>query len=256
MDGLIIAAGSGSRLRTLSPCKPLASVGGKALIEHAATSLAAAGVRRIVVVTGYMAEEVEAVLPGIASRLGVECVPVRVADWTLPNGHSVMAGATLIDGEYLLVMADHIFSPTILPALLKTQHNDAEVVLAVDSRLDNVCIDPDDATFVRLDGDGRITTIGKGLDKPDAVDCGAFRASKSLARAIAQAIAEGRPGSLSDGVQYLARQGLVDTQNIGDAWWIDVDEPASYAIAQAALSEASPIPARGAEPCPIRERLD
>ncbi|WP_260929612.1 NTP transferase domain-containing protein [Novosphingobium sp. 9] len=116
-DALILAAGYGSRLRQLGPSKPLTPIAGIALIELGIRQAASAGVERVVVVTGHEAPRVEAALPDIAARAGVRADVRRVGDWSQPNGWSVLAGAEAIEGDYLLMMADHIFSGTILARL-------------------------------------------------------------------------------------------------------------------------------------------
>jgi len=234
-DGLIIAAGMGSRLRALSDCKPLTRVCGISLLELAVRQLAGAGVRRVVVVTGYQADRIEAAIPAIAAGSGVAIETVRVPDWTRPNGLSVRAGAARIAGNYLLVMADHILSGDLLRQLTAESAMDAGVTLAVDRNLGSPLVDPDDATFVRVDANGMIRAIGKHLPDPDAIDCGAFLATPELARAIGEAIDAGLPGSLSDGMQLLADRGRAATVDIGNAWWIDVDDPKSHAQAEQAL---------------------
>ena len=59
---MVLAAGRGTRLGPASELvpKPLVSVGGRALLDHALDLLAAAGVRRAVVNTHYRAELIEA----------------------------------------------------------------------------------------------------------------------------------------------------------------------------------------------------
>lgn len=240
MDSVIIAAGMGSRLQSVSGSKPLAKVCGLSLLEVAVRQLAQAGVRRVVVVTGYKAAEVEAALPEIGMVAGLSLEAVRVDDWTLPNGLSVIAGAARTSGNYLLVMADHLISSAILRDLVAIDAPDRGVTLAIDRRLDGPLIDPEDATFVRTDGNGRITKIGKRIAGADAVDCGAFLATPELAEGIAAAIAEGRPGSLSDGMQWLADRGRAATLDIGQEWWIDVDDPAMHALAEEALPRRMP----------------
>ncbi|MDE2302815.1 MAG: NTP transferase domain-containing protein [Sphingomonadales bacterium] len=236
MDGLIIAAGYGSRLASLSPSKPLTPVAGIALLELAIRQLGAADVDRVVVVTGHEAERLEAALPALAERCAITIEPVRCPDWSLPNGHSVIAGAARIAGAYLLVMADHIFAAPILRNLAGAGGPDRGVTLAIDRRLDHPRIDPDDATWVRTAPDGRIVAIGKTIARYDAVDCGAFLATPELAAAIREAIRDGRPGSLTDGMQRLADAGRAATMDIGDdamaAWWLDVDDPRAHALAE------------------------
>jgi choline kinase len=164
-------------------------------------------------------------------------VAERVADWSKPNGFSVMAGAARITGNYLLMMSDHIFVEDILCQLAQQHGADRGVTLAIDRRVDSPLVDPDDATWVKIDGSGFIRAIGKTIADYDAVDCGAFLATPELAAAIAGAIADGKQGSLSDGMQRLADAGRAATMDIGtdphSAWWLDVDDPRAHALAEA-----------------------
>ena len=201
MDALIIAAGFGSRLRDISDSKPMTPIGGIPLLELGVRQAKAAGVERVVVVTGHEAERLEAALPALAERAGIPVVAQRVEDWSKPNGWSVLAGASVIPGDYLLMMSDHIFSRTILSRLAQQGGPDRGVTLAVDYRCDDPLIDPDDATWVKLDERQFIRAIGKTIPEYDAVDCGAFLATPELASGIRAAIDEGKAGSLSEGMQ-------------------------------------------------------
>lgn len=233
MDALIIAAGFGSRLRELSESKPLTPVAGVTLLELGVRQAAAAGAQRVVVVTGHRADQIEAFLPSLSARAGIPVVAARVEDWSKPNGWSVMAGAAQIAGNYLLMMSDHIFAAPILQQLAQVGGADRGVTLAIDRRIDSPLIDPDDATWVETAEGGFIRAIGKTIPTYDAVDCGAFLATPELAEAIQAAIAEGKAGSLSEGMQRLADVGRAATMDIGEGWWLDVDDPRAHALAEA-----------------------
>lgn len=225
MDCLIIAAGHGSRLRAVSPSKPLTPVGGVPLIERVIRAAAEGGATRFFVATGHEAARLEAFLGG----LPFEIVPVRVADWDLPNGHSVLAGAAHIAGDYLLTMSDHLFDPAIVRALIEAPP--APLTLAVDRDLANPRLDMDDATKVETEG-GAIRRIGKTLARFDAVDTGLFRATPALAEAIGAG-----GGSLSEGVQGLADRGCAQALDVTGRFWLDVDDPAALAKAEAWLAD-------------------
>lgn len=231
MDTLILAAGYGSRLRAVSPVKPLTRVAGVTLLELAIVQAANAGATRAVVVTGHRADAVEASLPEMAHRAGIEVIARRVKDHALPNGHSVIAGAEVIEGDYLLQMADHVFSGSILRRLIAQGSPETSVTLAIDRRTQGEEIDPFDATWVETAGDGRIKAIGKHIKRYNAVDCGAFLATAELAPAIDRAIASGKAGSLSDGMQLLAHERRAATMEINGAWWLDIDDPSDLALA-------------------------
>ncbi|WP_086617727.1 NTP transferase domain-containing protein [Erythrobacter tepidarius] len=233
MNALILAAGYGSRLAAAANApKPLVTVAGRSLLEWSVHQAGAAGITRAVVVTGHRAEEIEARLPGIAYRTGVTLEACRLADWSRPNGYSVLAGAERISGNYLLMMADHLFAAGLLVRMVGQMDRARGAALAIDRDITRPAIDPDDATWVRCRANGRIARIGKHLARYDAVDCGAFIATPDLAAAIAEAISEGAAGSLSDGMQRLAERDAADTVDVTGLWWIDVDDPRMHALAQ------------------------
>ncbi len=234
MRCLILAAGLGSRLRELSESKPLTPVAGVPLIEHVVDRAAAAGASEFVVVTGHQADRVEAFVAGLPARLGVALRCVRVPDWNRPNGFSVLAGAAAIDGDYLLLMSDHLFDPEIPRRLLRTA-GQAALTLAVDRNLSSPLLDLDDATRVEIAPTGQILAIGKALARFDAIDTGIFLATPALADAIREDVAAGGGGSLSEGVQRLADARLAYAADAGGFSWIDVDDPRSLALAQTAF---------------------
>ena len=235
MKCLILAAGLGTRLREVSPSKPLTPLAGVPLISHVIKRAAAGGATAFVVVTGHEAERVEDFLAGFDAP--IECV--RTPDWNRPNGFSVLAGAEAIAGDYLLLMSDHLFEPEIVHSLLAAPRADAGVTLAVDHNLSGPLLDLDDATKVELAEDGRIVRIGKALTPFDAIDTGIFLATPELAKAIRADVAAGGSGSLSEGVQQLADAGQAATFDIGGSRWIDVDDGRMLRLAEALLRDSA-----------------
>lgn len=231
MNCLILAAGYGSRLRAVSPSKPLTPVNGTPLIEHVVTAALAAGADEFVVVTGHEAGRLEAFLDELRSRLGISLRWVRTPDWNKPNGLSVTAGAALLEGEYLLLMSDHLFDPDIARRLIATGSRGASLTLAVDRALSGPLLDIEDATKVQVDATGRIVRIGKTIARYNAIDTGIFLATPALAEAIRDDTAAGGGGSLSEGVQRLADARSALTFDVGERKWIDVDEPRSLELA-------------------------
>lgn len=241
MQCLIIAAGQGSRLRSVAPSKPLAEIAGRPLIAHIIRRARAGGAARFLVVTGYEAEGVETFLAGLAEGEGVPIDCVRNPDWERPNGLSVAAAAPRLEREFLLLMSDHLFDPEIAAAIIAADPQGAELVLGVDRGVDNPLIDLDDATKVRVDETGRIVALGKTLEPYDAIDTGIFRAGPSLVEAIRAAVEAGGQGSLSEGVQRLADRGAARALDIGRRWWLDVDDPRAHALAEEHLRSAGAI---------------
>jgi 1L-myo-inositol 1-phosphate cytidylyltransferase len=241
MNALILAAGYGSRIAALGKPKPLVALAGQSLLEWSVRQAAAAGITRAVVVTGHRGAEIAACLPDISERTGVKVDACPVRDWSVPNGHSVLAGAARISGNYLLMMADHVFSADLLRMIVRDMGRQNNTALAIDRNVAGPAIEPDDATWVLRHPDGRIAQIGKQLTRFDAVDCGAFLATPDLAEAIAAGIAEGAAGRLSEGMQRLAAQGAADTIDVSGHTWIDVDDPQMLALAEAMAPSFLPV---------------
>jgi 1L-myo-inositol 1-phosphate cytidylyltransferase len=234
MQALIVAAGYGSRLRSVSPSKPLTDVAGTPLIEHVIAAARAGGASGFVVVTGHEGAALTAFLGALDPTIRCVATP----DWSLANGHSVLTGADALGPElHLLMMADHLFDPAIVSATIAAP--DAALTLAIDRRLDNPLVDMDDVTRVRTvpsgNGGDAIVAIGKHLPDYDAFDCGVFKVDGRFHDALRASITAGGTGSISAGVEALAATGAARTVDIGDAWWLDVDDPKALGQAEAAL---------------------
>jgi choline kinase len=232
---LVIAAGQGTRLRGLAPSKPLAELHGAPLLEHVLRSAKAGGASEFVVVTGYEALRVEAVLPDLAERIGASIEAVRNPDWRRPNGLSVLAAAPRLAGDFVLLMSDHLFDPAILSSLVAGRRPEAALTLAADPDVANPRLDLDDATKLRLDAAGRIAAIGKTLADYNAIDTGIFLATPALFGAIEARVAAGGTGSLSEGVERLAKDGRAWGFDTGGRWWLDVDDEPAFRRAEAEL---------------------
>src|SRR5262245_29447176 len=75
---VVLAAGRGMRMGALTAAtpKPLLAVAGRPIIEHVLSGFAAAGVRRAIIVTGYLGDAIEVAL-GTGARLGLELAYCR-----------------------------------------------------------------------------------------------------------------------------------------------------------------------------------
>ena len=227
-QAIILAAGAGSRLREVAPSKPLCPVAGRPLIDHALDRLALAGIGRVIVVTGYEAEAIEAHLATADRHHGELVVDVvRSPDWRRPNGVSALAAAEATGGrDSLLLMADHLVDPALYRLLAAAGAGDG-LRLGVDRRLDHPWVDLDDVTRVRTEG-ARIVAIGKHLDVYDAFDSGVF----AVGPALFEALASLPDPSLSEAVGRLAQTGRAEVVDIGTIDWIDVDDPRALAMAE------------------------
>lgn len=232
MKCLILAAGQGSRLRSVAEVKPLARLAGLPLIRHVMQLAWLGGASEFVVVTGYRAERLGAELVGAGEWTGAKVTLVHNKGWRGANGASVLAAAPELDRPFIILMSDHLFDPAMLRRLIDCADPAAALTLAVDFDIANPELDLEDATKVKLDGDCRILDIGKGLTDYQAIDTGIFVATPALAEAIRGAIDSGGAGSLSEGVQALAREGRARALDCSNHWWLDVDDAAAFLKAE------------------------
>lgn len=231
MNCLVIAAGMGTRLSEIGDPKPLVSVRGVPLIERVMVNAYRAGCRNFTVVTGHKADEVEAYLKSAAMRLSSKIEICRNERYHAPNALSVLAARGHIQTPFILTMCDHLFDPLIVADLIEQPVQDDEVILATDGRLGNPMVDMDDVTRV-LEKDGLIRNIGKGIRNYNAFDTGIFLAGEGLFDAIEEARSVGSEVNISAAMMRLAARGKARAWDIGERFWIDVDDPAALQKAE------------------------
>ena len=233
MKALIVAAGQGARLREKGELKPLIPIRGVPLIERVVRGALAAGVEEIFVVTGYRAETLQAALRGLAAALKAPIACIHNREWTRANGVSVLAAKQFLDEPFLLTMCDHLVDPAILRALMAQPDEPDTVTLAVDFNLANPLNDPDDVTRVKCEG-GRLKHIGKIIRDFNCFDTGVFRCTPVMFDALAESQERG-DDSITGAMNVLAEWDKARVFDIGDRLWVDVDDPAAFAKAEALL---------------------
>jgi len=227
---LILAAGNGSRIASLSGSapKPLVPLFGAPLLEHIVLSSQAAGIEKFVIVVGYRADALRrwfAELP-----LGdISVTLVENAEYHKANGVSALAARGLLKNPFLLLMADHIFEPKTAQVLLQQTLGDDEVILGVDYNIDRI-FDLEDATKVSVQGED-ILDIGKDLVQYNALDTGMFLCGASLFERLESARKNG-DCSLSDGMRRLCQERKLKAFDVGDGRWQDVDTPEAFAYTE------------------------
>jgi 1L-myo-inositol 1-phosphate cytidylyltransferase len=233
MKCLIIAAGTGGRLREKGPSKPLISIKGVPLLERVIIRARAAGVDRFYVVSGYRGDDVRASLDELSAREGIPIVHVVNEDWERANGVSVLKAKPFLDGLFLLTMCDHLVDPEILRALMATAAEPDTVTLAVDFDINGSINDLEDVTRVKC-SNGRIEHIGKVIRDFNAIDTGVFLCTPILFEALEASQAAG-DDTLSGGMNLLARWNKARAFDIQGRLWLDVDDPPTFRKAEELL---------------------
>jgi len=232
-DAVILMAGSGSRLVAgghILP-KPLIRIAGREVFSYAVESLAAAGIRKLHVVTGRNGE---ALVPKLKLLLpaGMELNPIHNPDSQKQNGLSVLVAAPHVRAPFLLTMGDHLFDSSIVDLLTRTADLDS-LNVAIDLKIETI-FDLDDAMKIQTRGD-KVHAIGKELKDYDAIDTGLFVSTPQFFDYLEKAKRD-NDCSLADGVRAMAADGKVRVIDIGKAWWQDIDTPEMLAAAEKRVS--------------------
>ena len=223
---VIIAAGCGSRVRSITPERPkcLMDLGGQPIIGWILSGLERSGISEVVIVTGFRAASIRRALGARHGKMKITYA--HNSKWKLPNGLSVYAarGALATDERFLLLMSDHLLAPAAIEKVARA--GTSKCVLAVDTNISRV-FDLGDATKVRVVA-GRPVAIGKRLRKYNAVDCGLFRFDSRVFTALEASFEEGVM-SLTGGVKQLVAGGNLVVIPIGKGtFWMDIDTPRAY----------------------------
>lgn len=221
---LVLAAGRGRPVADLETPNCLAEVAGTPLVARTLRTLRKAGIERVGFVTGWHANTlragVAAVVAGHPDLQGLQVGYFHNPDWDAPNGLSVQAARAFFDEPLLLVMADQIAAQHLVSGMVRIGAGASEIVLAVDREISRV-FDLDDATKVKLAGDGRVAGISKELADYEAISAGLFVTTPALLACLDEL----PQPSLTEGVALAARRGLVRAHDVQGALWQDVDSP-------------------------------
>ena len=124
MKAIILAAGRGKRLGDIGAGRPkcLLQFGGKSLLQRHVEILNDLGAERIIIVTGYRHEHVEAALEQIESRASVETLVNP--DYTAGSVVSLHCACDFLIGgaDTILMDADVLYDPAVLGRLFRTQY--------------------------------------------------------------------------------------------------------------------------------------
>jgi choline kinase len=159
IQAVILAAGAALRLRpfTITAPKCLLDLGGATLLGRMLQNLRANGIYDIVIMTGYLEEQIHAYVQNHASNMRVRFLSNPLYSST-NNIYSLWLTRALVEGKRMLLLdSDILFDPDIIRLCLESGH---DTCLAVKSGMPLGA----EEIKVRTDAYGLITQIGKEID--------------------------------------------------------------------------------------------
>lgn len=163
MKAVILAAGIASRLRPLTDHKPkcLLEIGNKCLLERAIDGLLANGLNDIVIVTGYLQEQITTFVSGRYPDLKVEYIYNEKYAST-NNIYSLwMAGPSIKENDVLLLDSDILFDPALVKAVLASAYTNSLALNAHPLGEEEIKVIPD--------ARGKVLEISKTCDISKAI---------------------------------------------------------------------------------------
>jgi 2-aminoethylphosphonate-pyruvate transaminase len=156
-SAVILAAGMGTRLRgEVEDCpKGFLRLGQQPIIDESIDRLEAAGMQKIVIVTGYCADHYEQ----LAARRGGLVSTVhnpRFAD--SGSMYSLYCARDVIDDDFLLLESDLIYEPRALTGLLNESATDAILLSGPTGAGDEVWVETRDGNLVAMSKDRETLT--------------------------------------------------------------------------------------------------
>jgi choline kinase len=230
MIGMVLAAGAGRRLAPYTDTLPKTLVpvdGDRTVLDIALANLRAAGLRDVVVVTGYKHEAVLERQAALEERHDVQLELVfndKAEIWN--NAYSLWVARDHLRDGALLVNGDTVHPSSVEETLLAARGS-ADIILAVD-RAKTL---GEEEMKVHLDSDGFLDRINKALDPATAA--GEYIGLTLIEGAAAEPLADALQATFErdpqlyyeDGYQEFSdRGGRIATAPIGEVEWIEVDD--------------------------------
>jgi choline kinase len=232
---VILTAGRSRRLGPLTDHIPkcLLSLNGRPILGRLLGALAAVGVSRAVVVTGYLSDRIERF--AATAPLPVELV--RNEDYAgTNNAASLLAARDLLRGQpFVLCDGDVVFTASPLPALLASREPST---FAIDCGAAD-----EEAMKVAVGADGLVRKISKAIPLVDAagesigIQTIGGAALPLVWDAVATVVRSDAAGAYyEDALQLLIDDGVpFGTSTVAAGSWTEIDTPADLEAARRLL---------------------
>ncbi|OGF27353.1 hypothetical protein A2477_03895 [Candidatus Falkowbacteria bacterium RIFOXYC2_FULL_47_12] len=230
---IILAAGMGTRLGDLTKDQPkaLTLVAGKPIIEYSLAFARALNPAKIVVVGGYLFDQLAAAVIAIDKKV----VMVENREYrTTQRMVSLMKAQPEITGGFLSYDGDYIYHADIAKKI--RGHLDDQIkIFGTDDESDDVQLD----MVVKVDQHNHLVAMAKGLTDYEYYFNSILYCPEKIVPAFfasaTEVLAQGNPQQthVEEAIlAYAARRGAVAMVDLGYPQWVEIDTPDERAIAE------------------------
>ena len=237
MQAVVLSAGKGTRLRPLTEDKPkvLVEVDGRPIIEDVFDNLLEAGVDELIVVVGYLKEQ-------IIDRYGdaYEGVPITYAHQREQLGlaHAILQVESFIDDDFMLMLGDNVFRANLADVVNRQREDRADAAFLVEQ------VPYDEASRYGVLDTNEYGEIVEVMEKPDdppsnLVMTGFYTFTPAIFHAC-HLVQQSDRGEyeLPDAIDLLIQSGRTIDAIRMEGWRVDVGYPADRDRAEQLLRQS------------------
>ena len=177
MIGVILSAGMGTRLMPLTKeiPKTMLEINGMTLLERMIRNCIDAGINKFIVIVGYNREKVTELCPQIAEKYDIEIKAIANEKYDITNTSvSTYLASKFIEendlDDFVLINGDNVVDPKIISNIVASNNTGMIIDNFKELNEESFKLIIDDESFneERTIANGKINSIGKGLDIPSS----------------------------------------------------------------------------------------